>query len=219
MAPSTQAPTTPQLKKPPATWTEVVRGPPSASKAAKASPKEPKAKPAIPSKRQGPASAADLVNWTSFRVVGLGNKFGKKGQPLSARLESTLRSLLGVTIKVVNAFPSPRGFIVQVANLNQASAVVRSRPNLKGSSIVVLDVFSPEDQERYDRLWKVYEKAKKAGLSAQFDRAVLQITKGLADGTTRTFSLSDSSDDALAVVFGGDPPTSKAGVDTEMPST
>ena len=88
-----------------------------------------------------------------------------------------------------------------MANLNQASAVVRSRPNLKGSSIVVLDMFSPEDQERYDRLWKVYEKAKKAGLSAQFDRAVLQITKGLADGTTRTFSLSDFSDDALAVIF------------------
>ena len=92
-----------------------------------------------------PEHLAVVVNWTSFRVVGLGNKFGKKGQPLSARLESTLRSLLGATIKVVNAFPSLRGFIVQVANLNQASAVVRSRPNLKGSSIVVLDVFSPED--------------------------------------------------------------------------
>ena len=72
------------------------------------------------------------------------------------------------------------------------------------------------DQEHYDRLWKVYEKAKKAGFKAQFDRAVLQITKRLADGTTCTFSLSDSSDDALAVVFGGDPPTNKEGVDTEM---
>jgi len=166
--------------------------------------------------RQGPASAADLVHWTSFRIVGVGRKVGKKGQPLSARLESTLCSLLGVTIQVVNAFSSPKGFIVQVANLNQAAAVVRSRSNLKGSSIAVFDVFSPDEQERYDRLWKVYKKARTAGFAAQFDRAILLITKTLDDGTSSTFSLSDSSDDALGVIFGGDSPP-KEGIDTEIP--
>ena len=75
--------------------------------------------------RQGPASAADLVHWTSFRIVGVGRKVG-------------------------------------------------------------------------------------------FDRAILLITKTLDDGTSSTFSLSDSSDDALGVIFGGDSPP-KEGIDTEIP--
>jgi hypothetical protein len=60
-------------------------------------------------------------------------------------------------------------------------------------------------------------KAWTAGLAAQFDRATLLITKTPDDGTSSTFSLSDSSDDALGVIFGGDSPPPKEGIDTEIP--
>lgn len=119
---------------------------------------------------------------------------GKTGAPLMAAMERLLMSRLAPVghVSVVEVLPMrpPRGsqpdasrrYMVHVASLASADALVHARHKLKGVPLAILDVLSPEERLVHQQLWPTFIAARALGLHAQFQRARLFVTKPRASG-------------------------------------
>ena len=129
--------------------------------------------------------AEDLHTLRCFRVKGPMILRGKQGTALSRGLEGFFLAELGVKASVSNAIALENGhFLVEVATITQATAIVKARHLLKGSGHVVFDVLAPKEQAAHDLLWPTFQAARKAGLSAQFHRAQLFVTLRVVGGAS-----------------------------------
>jgi len=121
--------------------------------------------------------AADLHTRRCVRVKGPKILRDKKGPALSRGLEDFFRANLGVKTSVSTATTTSNGhYLLEVASIDQATALVKARHLLKDTGYVVFDVLSPQEQAAHDLLWPTFLAARKAGHTAQFNRAQLYVT-------------------------------------------
>jgi hypothetical protein len=80
-------------------------------------------------------------------------------------------------------FPTRRRrFFIRVGRLDQADAIVANRHALKGAQLAIFDELSPEERATHRLLWPTFVEARRLGLTAQFSRANLTVSKRKDDG-------------------------------------
>jgi hypothetical protein len=161
----------------------------------------------IPASRR---MAADRVSGQEYRrcftvLVGSSSAAPMSAHAASVRAEemgSFLAGCLGTRVDaVLDAYPlsskaqlsngpaGPRRYFIRVATLADAEAIVANRHKLKDSGTVVFDELSPQERSVHGLLWPTFLAARKLGLTAQFQRARLVVTKVQADGSKSKFSI------------------------------
>jgi hypothetical protein len=76
-------------------------------------------------------------------------------------------------------FPTRRRrFFIRVGRLDQADAIVANRR----AQLAIFDELSPEERATHRLLWPTFVEARRLGLTAQFSRANLTVSKRKDDG-------------------------------------
>jgi hypothetical protein len=127
---------------------------------------------------------------------------GMAGSQLASAMSALLMSRLALPepITVVDAMlmRPPAGaashgttcrYFLRVASLAHASAIVRHRHKLKGSSLAILDQLCPEERKAHGQLWPTFIQARAQGWLAQFQRARLFVSKTWPSGRVMKFEV------------------------------
>jgi len=154
--------------------------------------------------------AADRVSGQAYRLCFTVHVGSSSAAPMSAlsasvraeEMGSFLAGRLGTRVDaVLDAYPlsskaqlsngpaGPRRYFIRVATLADAEAIVANRHKLKDTGTVVFDELSPQERSVHGLLWPTFLAARKLGLTAQFQRARLVVTKVQADGSKSKFSI------------------------------
>ena len=121
---------------------------------------------------------------------------GRRGADLAADISALIIQRLKLSageVRVLDAIPlgkvlptdpptRRRRFFIRVERLAQADAIVANRHALKGAQLAIFDELSPEERATHRLLWPTFVEARRLGLTAQFSRANLTVSKRKDDG-------------------------------------
>ena len=104
---------------------------------------------------------------------------GSSPGPASPPAAPTALTLIPLGKVLTTDFPTRRRrFFIRVGRLDQADAIVANRR----TQLAIFDELSPEERATHRLLWPTFVEARRLGLTAQFSRANLTVSKRKVDG-------------------------------------